>query len=96
MTETEIDARLGRIEATVGKILDAVGDRRPRKRWYTTGEAGVALDRDPYTVRQWCRSGRVRATKRACGRGTAKEWIIDADELDRIANEGLLPASGRD
>jgi hypothetical protein len=93
MTETEIDARLERIEADVAQILDAVGDRRPRKRWYTTGEIGRILGRDPYTVRQWCRLGRVRATKRACGRGHAKEWTIDSVELERIANEGLLPSS---
>jgi hypothetical protein len=33
----------------------------------------------------------VYASKRACGRGHAKEWIISHEELTRIQNEGLLP-----
>ena len=58
-----------------------------------TRESLVAaiVERSPYSVREWCRLGRVRAEKRRCGRGTSKEWMISHEELTRIRNEGLLP-----
>lgn len=87
MTELEVTTRLDRIEAALKQLID----QRAIKAWYTTAEAAHELKRAEYTVREWCRLGRVRAEKRACGRGRAKEWIISYEELSRIHNEGLLP-----
>jgi hypothetical protein len=61
------------------------------KEWYSTGEAAQTLDRDPWTVREWCRLGRINAQKRACGRGLSFEWIISHEEIQRYRNYGLLP-----
>lgn len=63
----------------------------PQRRRYTTDEVGERLDRDPYTVREWARHGRIRAEKRACGRGRSKAWVVSHEELERIRNHGLLP-----
>lgn len=79
--------RLDRIEAALREILQ----QKTVKEWYTTDEVAAALGKAPFTVREWCRHGRIHATKRNCGRGSAKEWIISCDELRRIQNEGLLP-----
>jgi hypothetical protein len=49
------------------------------------------LNKSEYTVREWCRQRRVRATKRACGWGDSKDWIVSHEELTRLRNEGLLP-----
>jgi excisionase family DNA binding protein len=62
-----------------------------RKEAYTTEEAAAILNRSDITVREWCRHGRVRATKRATGRGRHHQWQISHAELVRIQNEGLLP-----
>jgi hypothetical protein len=62
-----------------------------RKEAYTTEETAAILNKSHVTVREWCRHGRVRATKRACGRGRHHEWQISHAELVRIQNEGLLP-----
>src|SRR4051812_34325429 len=78
---------LERIEA----MLQALVKERTVKDWYTTSEVGRTVNKSEYTVREWCRLGRVAARKRACGRGTASEWIISHHELDRYRNEGLLP-----
>jgi hypothetical protein len=74
------------IKAMLATILDRMGE--PRKEWHTTREVADALGLDPYTVRKWCRYGRVRAEKRS---GDADEWVISDEELTRVKDHGLLP-----
>jgi hypothetical protein len=81
------DERLERIEAMLRTLIE----QRTVKDFYTTSEVAEILRRAEWTVREWCRLGRVNAEKRACGRGTSQEWIIAHVELERIRNEGLLP-----
>jgi hypothetical protein len=81
------DERLDRIE----EMLRTLIEQRMVKDYYTTAEAAEILNRAEWTVREWCRLGRVNADKRPCGRGTSQEWIISHEELQRIRNEGLLP-----
>ena len=84
-------ARIESIETVLAEIHAMLADRRPQKDWYTVREIAELLDRSEFTVREWCRLERVNASKRACGRGNSAEWIISAEELRRIQNEGLLP-----
>ncbi|WP_254509528.1 helix-turn-helix domain-containing protein [Anatilimnocola floriformis] len=84
-THDEVVERLARIEQALNLLL-----RQAPKEWYTTAEVAELLQKAEFTVREWCRLGRVNAAKRRGGRGTAKEWIISHDELQRIRNEGLL------
>ena len=87
MTEAqEILARLEKIEEAISALVS----EKSVKEWYTTAEVAKMLDKAEFTVREWCRLGRVFASKRDCGRGNAREWIISHDELQRIRNEGLL------
>ena len=86
-TDTGIAERLERIEALVPQLAG----REPTKEWYTTAEAAKHLGKRPFTVREWCRLGRVHAEKRVCGRGFDSEWMIAHEELERIRNHGLLP-----
>jgi hypothetical protein len=66
-------------------------EQEPAKEYYTTAEVAKILGRAEFTVREWCRGGRVWAEKRQCGRGRSREWMISHEELQRIQNEGLLP-----
>jgi DNA-directed RNA polymerase specialized sigma24 family protein len=86
MSEQVVE-QLERIETLLRQLVS----QRSIKDWYTIAEAAQILGRAEFTVREWCRLGRVYASKRACGRGHAKEWIISHEELTRIQNEGLLP-----
>lgn len=79
--------RLDRIEEKLDQLLQGTIE----KEYYSTAEAAKILDRAEWTVREWCRLGRVYAEKRKCGRGSSNEWMISHDELRRIQNEGLLP-----
>lgn len=87
----EILERLDRIEETLAVLVT----RQTVQEWYDTKTAAEMLDRSPYSVREWCRLGRVHAEKRRCGRGTAKEWMISHEEIQRFKAEGLLPINGR-
>ena len=84
----EVLQRLDRIESA----LDLLVQQRTVKDWYTTAEIARILSKAEFTVREWCRHGRIRADKRPCGRGNTKEWMISHAELERIQAEGLLPA----
>ena len=83
----DILTRLDKIEA----LLAALVEQRTVKDWYSTAEVAGILGKAEFTVREWCRLGRVHAEKKKSGRGSASEWIISHAELDRIRNEGLLP-----
>lgn len=84
-------ARMASIESVLAEIHAMLANRQPQKDWYTVRELAELLERSEFTVREWCRLERVNASKRACGRGNSTEWIVSAEELKRIQNEGLLP-----
>lgn len=86
-THDELVARLQRIET----LLSTLVEQRAVKEWYSTAEVAAILRRAEFTVREWCRLGRVKAEKKKCGRGPASEWMISHAELTRVQNEGLLP-----
>lgn len=87
-----VEGQLDRVESVLKKLLH----QQTPKRYYSPAEAAEILGKAEFTVREWCRLGRVRAHKRACGRGHAREWIIAREELTRIQNEGLLPVRRTD
>ena len=87
----EIIKRLDEIMAVIKAALALLTSQHQVQDWYDTTTAAKILGRSSYSVREWCRLGRVRAEKRHCGRGTSKEWMISHEELMRIKSEGLLP-----
>lgn len=86
MTDLILD-RLTQIE----RQLEALLESRTTQEWYDTKDVANMLGRSAYSVREWCRLRRVNAEKRRCGRGSAKEWMISHEEVQRIRSEGLLP-----
>lgn len=83
----ELLERLQRIENAIASLIE----QRQVQDWYDTKTVAAILGRSSYSVREWCRLGRVYAEKRSCGRGNTKEWMISHEELMRIKSEGLLP-----
>lgn len=91
----QIAIRIVRLESLLLDLVDLVQGQALTKDYYTTAEAAKILGKRPFTVREWCRLGRVRGEKAAAGRGIDAEWRISQAELTRIQNEGLLPLPGR-
>ncbi len=86
------DARLCAIEALLAQIMGLLSGPKAARQWYTVEEVAALVDKRPYTVREWCRHGRINAMKRTEKRGGAELWSISADEVERYMNEGLMPA----
>lgn len=64
------------------------------KRHYSVEEFAKEVDRRPFTVREWCRLGRINASKSMTQSGPALLWVISHEELERFRREGLLPRNG--
>lgn len=86
MTDQQLHERLDRIE----DLLRRLTQERVTQKFYSTADAAKLLGKADFTVREWCRQGRVHAEKRSCGRGNTQEWMISHEELLRIQAEGLL------
>jgi len=84
---SEIQEQLTRLEEKLDKLIE----QEPAQEFYSTATAAERLGKAEFTVREWCRNGRIYAEKRPCGRGHSREWMIAHEELNRIRAEGLLP-----
>ena len=82
--------RLERIESTLAEILR----QRTVKQWYSTAEVASIVGKAEFTLREWCRLGRMHAEKKKSGRRSFPGWVISHDELQRYQREGLLPLRG--
>lgn len=86
---TMLVERLDRIEAAVSVLAE----RQTIRDWYATDEFAQLVGKAEFTVREWCRLGRVRAEKKGSGRGKYQSWVVSHDELLRYQREGLLPTA---
>jgi DNA-directed RNA polymerase specialized sigma24 family protein len=86
-TLAELLERLGRMEEAIMLLTR----QRTVKDWYTTAEIAEMLGKAEFTVREWCRHGRLHAEKRRSGRGPFPAWVISQTEVLRYQREGLLP-----
>jgi hypothetical protein len=93
VVDTRVLERLAAIERgqdELRTLLNVLVQQRNSKDWYTTAEAAQLLGKAEFTVREWCRHGRVHAEKRMSGRGAFPAWVISHQELQRYQREGLL------
>jgi excisionase family DNA binding protein len=74
---------LKRIENQNLEILARLSPK-PSRKFLSVEEAAERLDRSPWTVRELCNAGQIKATKDNDGR-----WRIPADEVSRLEAEGV-------
>jgi hypothetical protein len=82
-----VEERLEKIESALILLVQ----RQMVKDWYTTEEFARLVGKAEFTVREWCRHGRINAEKRISGRGAFPAWVISHQELLRYQRQGLLP-----
>ena len=90
MTEP-LEDRMRRIEELLIMLLE----RQTAKSYYSVEEFARLIGREAFTCREYCRLGRIRALKKASGRGKHASWVIPHEELLRFQREGLLPDTRR-
>jgi hypothetical protein len=86
MTE-EVLKELKELKSMVAILVD----RQTIKDFYEVDEFAKLVGKAAFTVREWCRHGRVKAQKRLSGRGAFSGWVISHTELLRYQREGLIP-----
>lgn len=85
--DAELTTRLDKIET----LLSMLVERQTAKDFYEIDEFARRVGRAVFTVREWARLGRIKATKRRSGRGAFCSWAVSHAELLRYQKEGLLP-----
>jgi hypothetical protein len=90
--DAEFAMRFDRIEG----MLAALMERETIRDWYGTEDFARLVGKAEFTVREWCRLGRIRAEKRQSGRGAHPSWVIAHQELLRYRQHGLLPQPRRE
>ena len=88
MGSEQFDMMLARLER-VEQLLAVLVDRQVVKEWYTTAEVAKALGRSEYTVREWCRQGRICAKKNSVVpafkfAAVAVVWLAASRELVEV------------
>src|SRR5213595_3443951 len=86
-----IEEHLEKIE----QMLTVLVQRQQVREWYTIDEFARLVGKAEFTVRAWCRLGRIHAKKKQSGRGAHAAWVISHEELERFRREGLLPIQRR-
>jgi hypothetical protein len=84
---TAVEERLDRIEGMLAVLIE----RQTVKNFYEIEEFARLAGRKAATVREWARTGRIRAEKQLSGRGGYKRWVVSNGERLRWQREGLLP-----
>ena len=77
---TAIEDLRGKLDALVGQPQTC----------YSTHEFAERVGLSDWTVRNYCRLGRLKARKKLSGRGAHPEWALDSEELERFRRDGLL------
>jgi len=83
-----LEALLDSLEPRFQEILTAIkeGAGPPDPEWLTCNRVAELLKKQPFTVREWCRLGRIESRRLASG-----ERRISREEVERFNDEGLLP-----
>ena len=62
---------------------------------YDIATASIRLRRAKFTLREWCRNGRITAYRSNSGRGPYSEWRIPAEAIRYYEAHGLLDPPDR-
>src|SRR4051812_16832343 len=75
------------VMSRLDRIERLILDQKTVRVWYSTDEFAERVGKAEFTVREWCRHGRIEAGKRKSGRGRFCSWAISHEELMRYQRE---------
>ena len=75
----------------IERLLEQLVARTVAKSHYTVDEFAALVKRAPFTCREWCRLGRIRAERSMTQTGPTTRWVISHQEYERFLRAGLLP-----
>lgn len=87
--------QIANIESKIDDMRALIKDQRTIKDWYSVNEVAAIVKRAAWTVREWCRDGRIDARKRETGRGDTLDWEIPRTGLEHYREHGLRPRPGK-
>jgi hypothetical protein len=87
-----LEERLEKIDEKIESLLVMLVERQQVREWLTTREFAQATGKSEFTIREYCRRGRLHAKKRQSGRGAHLEYALSRIELERYRRHGLLHA----
>jgi|GEM_PF-1027196 len=77
--------------------IESLVNREPKKEFYTVAQFSALVELAPYTLRQYFKSGRIRAIKLEGSRsGAFQRWAVSHSEYLRFQRERLLPPGSND
>lgn len=91
---SQLQQKVDLLSEQITQLLDSVKTQQ-KQDWYTIEQFARIVDKAEFTVREWCRDGRVNADKQRSGRGRHQSWTISHSEIERYHREGLLPLARR-
>lgn len=80
-----LEERLSKIESLLAVLVEGQQVRQ----WHSVEQFARLVGRSEFTIRHWCRQGRIEARKKDSGRGAHAAWAISHEELERFQREGL-------
>ena len=77
-----LEERLEKIE----RLLCVLVERQQVQKWYSTQEFSRATGKAEFTIREYCRLGRLQAERKVSGRGPHRAYVRKSHRnLDGIA-----------
>ena len=89
--QSALDGFHEKLDAIRAEMEPKSSNPAPERLWFKVGEAAKKLRKSEYTVREWCRDGRINACKGEARRGREQLWMIHRDEIQRFELYGSLP-----
>jgi len=91
-SQSFLEALVDYLDRWLQELLAAIeeGAGPPEPEWLTCNRVAEILKKRPFTVREWCRLGRIESRRLASG-----ERRISKEEVERFKRDGLLSDPNR-
>jgi hypothetical protein len=83
--------RVTAVQEQLRRLEEALHGDEPEPTALTVAAAAALCNRSEFTVREWCRHGRIQCERASSGRGPYAEYRIPMEAIRHYQSHGLLP-----